>query len=202
MSSKAYSKEEREAIRIKLLEVALDMYSQNGIKQTRLIDILEIVGISKPFFYKFYPSVEEFIICAITYQWKHIDELINEVESHTDWSWQEKAYSLFNNFIDYKNNKILIMTQEEEVWVRKRLDDEKYQEFMTIQISFFDKLLTLWEIPKNKCDPQVLANLVLSMLVIYNSGKKALPFFYTEYLRETAHAQAQCIITYLESLKV
>ena len=51
MSSKAYSKEQREEIRARLLAAALEQYSKHGIRAVRLMDILDMVGISKPFFY-------------------------------------------------------------------------------------------------------------------------------------------------------
>ena len=201
MSSKAYSKQEREEIKIKLLEVGLQLYSHQGIKQTRLEDILSVVGISKPFFYKFYPSVENFIICAITYQWKYIDTILDKLKKQTELTWQQKLYKLFHQFVDYKNNGILVMTQEEEVWVRKKLDNKTYDEFMNFQVTFFEKLLHLCDIKKEKCDPEVLANLILSAIIIHSSAKKALPFFYVEKLDETAEAQIQAIIAYLSSLK-
>ena len=50
MSKKGYSKEEREQVGRDLLEVGLEMLSQRGLKGTTLQDILQAVGISKPFF--------------------------------------------------------------------------------------------------------------------------------------------------------
>lgn len=50
MSKKGYSKEEREQVGRDLLAVGLEMLSQRGLKGTTLQDILQAVGISKPFF--------------------------------------------------------------------------------------------------------------------------------------------------------
>lgn len=50
MSKKGYTKVEREQVGRDLLTVGLEMLSQRGLKGTTLQDILQAVGISKPFF--------------------------------------------------------------------------------------------------------------------------------------------------------
>lgn len=50
MSKKAYSEQERQQVGQDLLSVGLEMLSQHGLKEAKLKDILEAVGISKPFF--------------------------------------------------------------------------------------------------------------------------------------------------------
>ena len=58
MSKKGYTKVEREQVGRDLLTVGLEMLSQRGLKGTTLQDILQAVGISKPFFYgNYYTSL-------------------------------------------------------------------------------------------------------------------------------------------------
>lgn len=201
MSSKAYSKQQRETIRIQLLKVGTKLYATQGIKQTHLQDILSEVNISKPFFYKFYPSLQEFIIAVLDYQWLRVDEIICEIESHKDWDWEQKARKLLFLFNRLKENKLIVMSQEEEVWVYKQLSQDAYEKFMSKQLTFFERLLLLWEIPQDACNPYVLANLVLSMTIVRNYGKEALPFLYTDKLDESSNAQIECIIQYLKHIK-
>lgn len=201
MSSKAYSKQQRETIRIQLLKVGAKLYATQGIKQTHLQDILTEVNISKPFFYKFYPSLQEFIIAVLDYQWIRVDEIICEIESHKNWDWEQKARKLLFSLNRLKENKLIVMSQEEEVWVYKQLSHDAYEKFMAKQLTFFEHLLLLWEIPQDACKPYVLANLVLSMTIVRNYGKKALPFLYTDKLDESSDAQIECIIQYLKHLK-
>ena len=53
MAKKAYSALERERIKRDLLVVGLKRFSQSGLRGVRLMDIINEVGISKPFFYTF-----------------------------------------------------------------------------------------------------------------------------------------------------
>ena len=69
MSKKAYTEQEREQVGRDLLSVGLEMLSQRGLKNTRLQDILQAVGISKPFFYgNYYTSLAELVIHIIDYE--------------------------------------------------------------------------------------------------------------------------------------
>lgn len=51
LPSKVYLKEQREEMSTHLLEEELALYSIHGIKNVGLMDILNNVGISKPFLY-------------------------------------------------------------------------------------------------------------------------------------------------------
>ena len=69
MSKKGYSKQDRERVGQDLLAVGLEMLSQRGLKNTKLQDILQAVGISKPFFYNnYYTSLAELVIHIINYE--------------------------------------------------------------------------------------------------------------------------------------
>lgn len=201
MPSKVYSKEQKLEIKEKLLNTALEMYSRQGIRDVTLMDVLKAVGISKPFFYTFFDSVQEFVICVLEYQWTKFPKLFEIIDSQVGLSWEDKIYDFFKQMIYYTGTGFLIMTQEEEVWVRKHINDERYNEFMSSQILFFDHLLERWGISKGKCDPKVLANMTLSMILVHSSAKNSLPFFYLNDLNETAETHARCIIAYLKSIK-
>ena len=65
MSKKAYSEQERKQVGQDLLSVGLEMLSQRGLKGTKLQDILQAVGISKPFFYgNYYASLAELVLTS------------------------------------------------------------------------------------------------------------------------------------------
>lgn len=201
MPSKAYSKEQREEVRLRLLETALNMYSQNGIKKVRLSDILDVVGISKPFFYTFFDSVQEFVLRVLDFQWTRYAALLDGYRAEQDRPWQEQLRELLNKTVHYSQNGLLVMTQEEEVWVRARLDDARYETFMENQVNFFQQLLALSGVSETCCPPKVLGNMVISAVLIYNSARRALPFLYLDELERTARAQMEAIIAYLETLK-
>lgn len=199
MPSRTYSKEQKEAVRQRLLETGLALYSKQGIKGARLVDILAVVGISKPFFYTFFPSVAEFVLQVLDFQWTRYAAILVAFEADHSRPWQEQARELLDKTVHYDENGLLVMTQEEQVWVRARLDGDRYETFMTSQISFFRRLLALWNIDAERCPPKVLANMVISSVLIYNSAKQALPFLYLDELEETAHAHSEAIIAYLDT---
>ncbi|MEG0365510.1 MAG: hypothetical protein RR585_01650 [Coprobacillus sp.] len=201
MPIKVYSPEQKEAVRLKLLETALKMYSQYGIRNVTLMDVLKSVGISKPFFYTFYNSVQEFVVSVLEYQWTKFPKLFEEIDSQSDLSWEDKIYMFFDKMVYYNETGFLIMTQEEEIWVRNHIDDENYNTFMNNQFLFFEDLLERWGIPKGKCNPKVLANMLLTMVLVHSSAKHSLPFLYLDDLDETAKVQAKSIIEYLKTLK-
>lgn len=201
MSSKAYSPAEREAVRNKLLETGLALYSKRGIRQVHLSDILDIVGISKPFFYKFFESVAEFVIAVLNFQWDLLGGLMDETAEKNDGAWHDRTMVYLQRLIHHRDHGLLVMTQEEEVWVRNRVSDELYDSFMARQMCYFTQLLNCWEIPLEKCGPKLLSNMIVSIVVTRNSGRRALPFLYLDQLEETAQAQAKSLLLYLESLK-
>ncbi|MEG0275594.1 MAG: hypothetical protein RR630_01050 [Coprobacillus sp.] len=201
MPIKVYSQEQKESIKLQLLDTALHMYSKHGIRNVTLMDVLKSVGISKPFFYTFYESVQEFVICVLEYQWTKFPKFFEEIDSRTDLSWEDQIYMYLKGVTYYSDTGFLIMTQEEEVWIRKHIDDNRYQGFMNDQVKYFEDLLIKWGVPDGKCNPKVLANMILTMILIHSSSKHSLPFFYIDDLDETAKAHAKSIIEYLRALK-
>lgn len=62
MPKVAYSEEERERIRKALITTGLDLMSKQGIQHTTVEQIYKAVGISRTFFYSFFPTKEELIV--------------------------------------------------------------------------------------------------------------------------------------------
>ncbi|WP_330679731.1 hypothetical protein, partial [Emergencia timonensis] len=63
-----------------------------------------------------------------------------------------------------------------------------------------EQVLSLWHISQEKCTPKELGNLILSVVLIYNSAARSLPFFFSEELERTAQAQVTALSRYLASL--
>ena len=58
----AYSDKEREQIRERLVIAALTMMASQGIQHTTIEQIYQAVGISRTFFYSFFPTKEDLIL--------------------------------------------------------------------------------------------------------------------------------------------
>ena len=177
MSKKAYSEQERERVKQDLLEVGLSILSQQGLKNTRLTDIIQAVGISKPFFYTFYPSLAELVICILDYQQEILFQLLQREMARED------------------------LTLEEELWVYKRLNQGDFEAFQTGQEKFYGQLLSMFGIPMEACTPKELGNLFLSVVLIHNSAARSLPFFFSEELERTAQAQIKTHYRDFEALE-
>ena len=62
MPKVAYSEEEKEQVRKTLIEVGLELITKQGIQHTTVEQIYKKVGISRTFFYSFFPTKEDLIV--------------------------------------------------------------------------------------------------------------------------------------------
>ena len=62
MPKVGYSEEERERIRAALVTTALDHMARQGIQHTTVEQIYTAVGISRTFFYTFFPTKEDLVV--------------------------------------------------------------------------------------------------------------------------------------------
>ena len=56
MSRKAYTREERESIRDSMIRRSVRVFAEKGLRNASLEDVYVPEGISKTFFYTFFPS--------------------------------------------------------------------------------------------------------------------------------------------------
>ena len=59
MPKVAYSEEKRKNIRNSLIEISLELMSKQGIQHTTVEQIYKKAGISRTFFYSFFPTKED-----------------------------------------------------------------------------------------------------------------------------------------------
>lgn len=201
MSKKGYSKEEREQVGRDLLTVGLEMLSQRGLKGTTLQDILQAVGISKPFFYgNYYASLAELVLHIINYEITLLHREVQACAENQDLCLEEMIHHFLDMVTHSRRHHFFVMTQEEEMWVFKNLSPEEFDTYQQGQARFYEQVLAVWHIPQEKCTPKELGNLILSVVLIYNSAARSLPFFFPEELERTAQAQATALSRYLASL--
>ena len=113
---------------------------------------------------------------------------------------EEKIHHVLEQVTHGRQHHLFIMTQEEELWVYKRLSPEDFALYQQGQAQFYGQVLALWHIPQDRCTPKELGNLILSVVLIYNSATRSLPFFFTEELERTAQSQITALSKYLASL--
>ena len=118
MARKTYTEEDRARVRQALLDTGLNMAVSKGLKGLHLAELAAAVGISKPYFYTFFDSLEDF---------------------------------------------------------------------------------SLQMMEEQRC--RLLANLVFSCLLIYNSAPESMPFLFPSHLEETAALHVKFLVNYLGSLR-
>ena len=126
MSKKAYSEQERKQVGQDLLSVGLEMLSQRGLKGTKLQNILQAVGISKPFFYgNYYASLAELVLHIIDYEISLLLETVRDDIAKRDAPVEDRINHFLKMMIDSRQHHFFVMTQEEEVLVSKHLTPEE-----------------------------------------------------------------------------
>ncbi|MFQ6860851.1 MAG: TetR/AcrR family transcriptional regulator [Beduini sp.] len=200
MSRKAYSTEERIALKAKLHAIGLDLYLEKGIQNVKLPEVLKKAGISKPFFYTFYSSLGELILTIIEEQYSQIINLLELTQKDSSLTWRSKIEAFILSILHHKDQQLYILSPEEEVWLYQRLGKEKFDSFQKGQIELYSRLLTAWEIPVEIIPPQVLGNYLLTLVIIWNNAETSLPFFFHDYLDETAMLQIKLLLDHLEKI--
>lgn len=172
-----------------------------GPKGTTLQDILQAVGISKPFFYgNYYSSLAQLVLHIINYENMLLLREVQESVRNQDMSLEEMIHHFLDMVTHSRQYHFFVMTQEEEMWVYKHLSPEEFETYQQGQEQFYEQVLALWHIPQEKCRPKELGNLILSVVLTYNSAARSLPFFFPVELERTAQAQATALSRYLDSL--
>lgn len=170
-----------------------------GPKGTTLQDILQAVGISKPFFYgNYYSSLAQLVLHIINYENMLLLREVQESVRNQDMSLEEMIHHFLDMVTHSRQYHFFVMTQEEEMWVYKHLSPEEFETYQQGQEQFYEQVLALWHIPQEKCRPKELGNQILSVVLTYNSAARSLPFFFPEELERTA--QATALSRYLASL--
>ena len=185
----AYSEEERERIRVALVRVGLDLMTKQGIQHTTVEQIYRRVGISRTFFYSFFPTKEDLIVETLYLQQPKIV------------SWRDGVRQFLHACCYGEKNGIAVLTIEEQQLIFKRLSKESYQMFREKQARLFGTILESFGIRANRANISLFTNLSLTVMVIRRAIPDTLPLFVPEAADETVEFQINAIADALEILK-
>lgn len=201
MARKAYSKEEREKIRDMLVVTALELFSRQGIQHTALAQIYEKAGISKTFFYSFFPTKEDLVVEALYYQQPRILAFAREGMACPDLCWRDKIIKLMYVFCRSKGSWAAIMSIGEQKAIRERLSNDNFRIFRKKQEKFFNELMVIMGLPDGAFDPKLWANLLGSMFLVYEGIPETLPFLFPEAADNMMEFQINAIADSLEKVR-
>ena len=199
MPKVAYSEEERKQNRQSLIAAGLDLMSKQGIQHTTVEQIYKKVGISRTFFYSFFPAKEDLIVEALYLQQPRIIEYAKSLMKDPSLTWRQ-AVKQFLNSCGEKNG-IAVLTIEEQKLIFRRLSDENYEIFRRKQSLLFGKILECFGIKADKNRIALFTNLSLTAMIVCRAIPDTLPLFVPEVARETVDFQIEAIIDRLQQLK-
>lgn len=170
MAKKTYTDADRKRIYEELLDAGQQFFSEKGFRNTTLIDIYEAVGISKSFFYSFFPSKEALATRVLTRQRERLLEIAKEIMQKGCGTWRDNVAAFFDVCLYGQTHGVLILNLEDTPALFASLSAEELAIFQTTQASFYRSLLSLWEIELEEEEMQLFANKVLAILLLHNSN--------------------------------
>jgi AcrR family transcriptional regulator len=201
MPKVAYSDADRERVRDDLITVALEKMARQGIQHTTVEEIYRSVGISRTFFYTFFPTKEDLIVEALYTQQPKVLAHAQRLMDNPAFSWREGVRQFLVSCCYGEQSGIAVMTLEEQQNLFRRLSPESYQVFREKQANLFGNILKCFGIRADKETIGLFTNLSLTVMVIRRAVPKNLPFLVPEAADATVEFQINAIVDLLEKMK-
>ena len=149
MPKVAYSEEDRERIRAKLIAVGLELMAEQGIQHTTVEQIYKKVGISRTFFYSFFAAKEDLIVETLYLQQPKIIAYVKQLMADPALSWRDGVKHFLYTCCYGEKNGIAVLTIEEQQLIFRHLSKESYQTFRKKQFRLFGEILENFGIKAN-----------------------------------------------------
>lgn len=201
MPKVAYSDADRERVRDDLITVALEKMARQGIQHTTVEEIYRSVGISRTFFYTFFPTKEDLIVEALYTQQPKVLAHAQKLMDDPAFSWREGVRQFLVSCCYGEQSGIAVMTLEEQQNLFRRLSPESYQVFREKQANLFGNILKCFGIRADKETIGLFTNLSLTVMVIRRAVPQNLPFLVPEAADATVEFQINAIVDLLEKMK-
>lgn len=199
MPKVAYSEEERKNIRNSLIEISLELMSKQGIQHTTVEQIYKKAGISRTFFYSFFPTKEDLIVETLYLQQPRIIEYVKKLMDDPDLSWCDGVKKFL--YACCYGNGIAVLSIMEQKLIFDRLSPESYEEFRRKQIRLFGDILNGFGVTADQSTVKIFTNLSLTVMIIRKAIPDNLPLFFQEAADETLDFQINAIVDFLEKMK-
>ena len=197
----AYSKEEKEQIRQALISTGLELMARQGIQHTTVEQIYKRVGISRTFFYSFFPAKEDLIVETLYLQQPRILAYARSLIADPALSWRDGVKQFLSSCCYGEKNGIAVLTIEEQQRIFRRLSKESYRVFREKQLRLFGDLLECFGIKADTARINLFTNLSLTAMIVRKAIPDTLPLFVPEAADETVAFQINAIVDCLEALR-
>ena len=201
MPKVAYSEEERERIRNRLVAVGLELMAGQGIQHTTVEQIYKKVGISRTFFYSFFPTKEDLIVETLYLQQPKVIAYAQKLMADPALSWRDGVRQFLHSCCYGEKNGIAVLNIEEQRQIFKRLSKKNYKIFREKQAYLFGTILKIFGIRADEACVNLFINLSLAVMVVSRAIPDTLPLFVPEAADEPVNFQINTIVDALETLK-
>lgn len=201
MPKASYSEDDRIRIRSALINAALELMTKQGIQHTTVEQIYKAVGISRTFFYSFFPTKEDIIVEALYLQQPRIIEYARSLMTSPDFSWRSAVRQFLYSCCYGEQHGIAVLTIEEQQLIFRRLSPENYNAFRQKQLRLFGNILECFGIAADTDKINLFTNLCLSVMIVRRAIPDTLPLFVPDAADETVSFQIDAITDWLDSLR-
>ncbi|WP_130862696.1 TetR/AcrR family transcriptional regulator [Bacilliculturomica massiliensis] len=196
-----YSEAEREKIREALIDTGLKLFSGQGIQHTTVEQIYTRVGISRTFFYSFFPAKEDLVVQAFYRQQPQMLAYAQKLMDDASLDWRDGVGQFLHNVCYGGESRFAIMSVEEQQALSKCLSGENRQEFQKRRLRFFTELLHVFGVDVEPQTVKLLGNLVFSAAILHKAVPDTLPFLFADAADEMTAFQIRSILDYMETLR-
>ena len=201
MPKVAYSEEDRERIRAALVTEALERMARQGIQHTTVEQIYKAVGISRTFFYSFFPTKEDLIVETLYLQQPRILAYAERLMADPALTWREGVRQVLHACCYGEKNGIAVLTIEEQQLIFRRLSADNCRVFREKQARLFGKILECFGVRADRDRVELFTNLSLTAMIVSRAIPESLPLFVPEAADATVAFQIDAIVDRLERLK-
>ena len=201
MPKVAYSEQEREKIRVALMTTALEQMAKQGIQHTTVEQIYKAVGISRTFFYTFFPTKEDLVVETLYLQQPKVLAYAKSRMDDPDLSWRDGVRQFIYSCCYGEKNGIAVLTVEDQQRIFRRLSPESYRVFREKQADLFGHLLECFGVKATRERVSLFTNLSLSVMIIRRAIPETLPLFVPQAADKTVDIQINAIVDWLEGLR-
>ena len=201
MPKVAYSEEDRTRIRAQLVSAALELMARQGIQHTTVEQVYRAAGISRTFFYTFFPAKEDLIVEALTLQQPRVISFARSLMEDPALSWGEGVAEFLRACCYGERSGIVVLTIEEQQHLFHHLTAEGRALFRQRQKRLFGQLLECFGVRPDPGRVDLFTNMALGIMVLRRGVPDALPLLVPEALDETVAFQIGAIVDWMAHLR-
>ena len=201
MARKAYSEEERMQVRDALMATVIQCIVDRGLIHSSIDVLCKSVGISKTFFYTFFPSKEELVLEALRCQQPKLLAYARQLMEDPALSWRAGVETFLKNCCHGAKSGVAVLSIEEEQQVYRCLSEENFQAFRRDQVVFYGRVLAVFGLPADCIDPRLFGNLALAMMMVHKAIPDTMPFLFPEVAEQMVDFQVKALVDKMERIQ-